>query len=47
MKILILGKTNFEKKKLDIFLDFFLEIIKILKIQDISFVALLVLRQII
>ena len=34
----------FEKKKIDIFWIFFLEIFKILKIRDTSFVPLLILR---
>ena len=38
-----LGGNCFEKKKMDIFWNF-LEISKILKIRDSSFVALLILR---
>ena len=38
-----LGGNCFEKKKIDIFLEFF-EIFQIFKIRDCSFVALLILR---
>ena len=37
-----LGENCFEKKKIDIFLIFFFEIFRILKIRDSSFVALII-----
>ena len=42
-KIFDLGETVSKRKKLDIFFEIF-EILKILKIRDNSFVALLILR---